>query len=213
MFQKQKLKRCFTLVEILIVIVIIGILAAALIPKIRDTQSRARDVARKHDLRTVYNGLEIYKSDRGGYPYATSIMAASAWYSANGVFSWHTWSAAGGSIAVWPNHIYVKVWGESPFWIVWLKEILSTMPLDPINYVPANGYSVLYNGPRLSQNYSYGYQGKSATSFNLVTKLENRQDPDRCQLKQYKNTAATLRCGVTTNVDLNQLYELSPDDE
>ena len=40
-------KKAFTLVEMLIVVVIIGILAAALIPRLTGAQSKARDAARK----------------------------------------------------------------------------------------------------------------------------------------------------------------------
>jgi prepilin-type N-terminal cleavage/methylation domain-containing protein len=39
--------RAFTLVEMLIVIIIIGLLAVALVPKLTAIQGRARDVARK----------------------------------------------------------------------------------------------------------------------------------------------------------------------
>ena len=44
----------------LIVIVIIGILAAALVPRLQDVQGRARDTKRKTDLRNIYNANEIY---------------------------------------------------------------------------------------------------------------------------------------------------------
>ena len=58
-----RFKKAFTLIEMLIVIVIIGILAAALIPRLQSVQARARDTKRKTDIRTIYNADEIYKVD------------------------------------------------------------------------------------------------------------------------------------------------------
>ncbi|MBQ9554473.1 type II secretion system protein [bacterium] len=43
-------KKAFTLVEMLIVVVIIGILSSALLPRLQGAQSAARDAARKSDL-------------------------------------------------------------------------------------------------------------------------------------------------------------------
>lgn len=54
----------------LIVIVIIGILAAALVPRLQDVQIRARDTKRKTDLRSIYTALEVYFADNGSYPSA-----------------------------------------------------------------------------------------------------------------------------------------------
>ncbi|OQB40971.1 MAG: hypothetical protein BWY04_01128 [candidate division CPR1 bacterium ADurb.Bin160] len=47
----------------LIVIVIIGILAAAIIPRLNSARSRANDVARKADLNQVANALITYQLD------------------------------------------------------------------------------------------------------------------------------------------------------
>lgn len=62
------MKKTFTLIEMLIVIVIIGILAAALVPRLQSVQARARDAKRKVDLRTIGNGVEMYKTDNSVYP-------------------------------------------------------------------------------------------------------------------------------------------------
>lgn len=70
MRKTAKRRLAFTLVEMLIVIVIVGILSAALIPKVQSIQARARDSKRKIDIRTVQNALIIYRENNGGkYPY------------------------------------------------------------------------------------------------------------------------------------------------
>lgn len=61
-------KHGFTLIEMLIVIVIIGILAAALIPRLMSARGRANDTARKADLQQAATALISYQIDKGQFP-------------------------------------------------------------------------------------------------------------------------------------------------
>lgn len=61
-------KKSFTLIEMLIVIVIIGILAAALVPRLQDVQARARDTKRKADLQQITTAIQLYTLDKGKFP-------------------------------------------------------------------------------------------------------------------------------------------------
>ena len=63
----KKLK-WFTLVEILIVIVIIGILIWALVPRMQSAQWRARDVARKNDLAQLQAAIVTSQQDKWRWP-------------------------------------------------------------------------------------------------------------------------------------------------
>jgi type II secretion system protein G len=65
LFKKQE---GFTLLELLIVIVIIGILAVLIIPNLTTGPQRARDAQRKSDLRNMKTALETYFNDTNAYP-------------------------------------------------------------------------------------------------------------------------------------------------
>lgn len=58
----------FTLLEILIVIVIVGLLALVIVPNLFSGPARARDSQRKADLRTIKTALESYYNDNNSYP-------------------------------------------------------------------------------------------------------------------------------------------------
>lgn len=53
----------FTLVELLIVIIIIGVLSTALAIKIANIQARARDTTRYAKMREITSALELYALD------------------------------------------------------------------------------------------------------------------------------------------------------
>ncbi len=58
----------FTLIEIMVVIVILGILAAVVVPRVMDRPDTARITKAKQDIRTMESALNLYKLDNFNYP-------------------------------------------------------------------------------------------------------------------------------------------------
>ncbi len=58
----------FTLIEVMVVVVILGILAALIVPKIMSRPEQARIVKVKQDLLAIQSALDLYKLDNGMYP-------------------------------------------------------------------------------------------------------------------------------------------------
>ncbi|MDH5301269.1 MAG: type II secretion system major pseudopilin GspG [Gammaproteobacteria bacterium] len=58
----------FTLIEVMVVIVILGILAAVVVPRIMDRPDAARATKAKQDIRTLEGALNLYKLDNFQYP-------------------------------------------------------------------------------------------------------------------------------------------------
>ena len=58
----------FTLIEIMVVIVILGILAALVVPKIMSRPDEARIVAAKQDINSLIQALKLYRLDNQRYP-------------------------------------------------------------------------------------------------------------------------------------------------
>lgn len=58
----------FTLLELLVVMTIIGILAAVAIPALRDSPQRAREAALKENLFTMRSTIDQFHGDKGYYP-------------------------------------------------------------------------------------------------------------------------------------------------
>jgi len=58
----------FTLIEVMVVIVIIGILAALIVPKVMTRPDEARATAARTDIASIVQALNLYKLDNHRYP-------------------------------------------------------------------------------------------------------------------------------------------------
>lgn len=65
--QLKKRNEGFTIVELLIVIVVIGILAVLVLNTFQGVQGRARDTERKTDINAIHTQLEVFYNDNGYY--------------------------------------------------------------------------------------------------------------------------------------------------
>ncbi|MBA2652120.1 MAG: GspG family T2SS major pseudopilin variant LspG [Tatlockia sp.] len=66
----------FSLIEIMVVVVILGILASIVVPKIINRPDEARVVKAKQDVLAVQNALDLYKLDNGSYPTTDQGLSA-----------------------------------------------------------------------------------------------------------------------------------------
>jgi general secretion pathway protein G len=60
--------RGFTLIEVMVVVVILGILAALIVPKVMDRPDEARVVAARQDIGALVQALRLYRLDNHRYP-------------------------------------------------------------------------------------------------------------------------------------------------
>ncbi len=58
----------FTLLEVMVVVVILGILAALVVPKIISRPDEARVIAAKQDIASLMQALKLYRLDNQRYP-------------------------------------------------------------------------------------------------------------------------------------------------
>src|SRR5438477_7342409 len=62
------MQRGFTLLEVMVVVVILGILAALVVPKIISRPDEARVIAAKQDIASLMQALRLYRLDNQRYP-------------------------------------------------------------------------------------------------------------------------------------------------
>lgn len=68
--------RGFTLIEMMVVLAIIGVLAALIVPNVLGRADEARVTAARTDIANLSNALKLYKLDNQSYPSAEQGLAA-----------------------------------------------------------------------------------------------------------------------------------------
>lgn len=72
---RNRIRKGFTLVEILIVVVILGILAAIVIPQFTSATEQARSGNIAAQLKSIQNQIELFKAKTGAYPTLAQLQA------------------------------------------------------------------------------------------------------------------------------------------
>ena len=68
LLRRERSEGGFTLIEIMVVVVILGILAAMVAPKILSRPDQAKGTVARSDIETISQALELFRLDNGFYP-------------------------------------------------------------------------------------------------------------------------------------------------
>ena len=74
--QYYLLPRAFTLIELMIVIVILGLLSTIIMPRILNRPEQARRMKAKVDIRNIESALALFKTDTGRFPTTSEGLEA-----------------------------------------------------------------------------------------------------------------------------------------
>lgn len=74
--QKRMLRKGFTLIELMIVVVILGLLATTIMPKILSKPDKARVAKAKFEIRQIMTALALFKTENGRFPTTSEGLKA-----------------------------------------------------------------------------------------------------------------------------------------
>ena len=139
----------FTIVELLIVIVVIGILAAIIIVTYNGIATHARDTRRLDELVGLGKVLEIYHAENGGYPRCDTTTG--------------------------PNISYTPITGTVSSCLAdeLVPAYITTLPTDPTN----NGSNVYFYAAGYEKTDTTSFTNNSSDNFILGVKEEASTGP------------------------------------
>jgi type II secretion system protein G len=70
-YKKLNNRKGFSLIELVVVVAILGILAAVAIPRVTGSLEKAKINTDKANLRIINNAIELYNAEKGSYPSET----------------------------------------------------------------------------------------------------------------------------------------------
>src|SRR5665811_1328585 len=73
---RRRIQSGFTLIELMVVLLIIGVLAALIVPNVLDRADDARVTAAKTDVNNLMQALKLYRLDNQRYPTAEQGLQA-----------------------------------------------------------------------------------------------------------------------------------------